>query len=73
MHDKFEVLKQLANGEFVHVDYRESLELAVQLVEGLNRTWPGNYIVRDLAGNDTLVTERGTLITQTLFSTLVPA
>jgi len=43
----YNVLKQLENGEFVHVASRDNLEQAVQLAESLNAEWPGDYEVRD--------------------------
>jgi hypothetical protein len=48
----YSVLKQLENGEFLHVAFRDELEQAVQLVEALNADWPGEYAVRDSEGND---------------------
>jgi hypothetical protein len=43
----YEPFKQIEGGEFVHVASRYELEEAVQLVEALNRQWPGKYEVRD--------------------------
>ncbi len=43
----YRLLKQLENGEFVHVAFRDGLEQAVQLAESLNDLWPGVYSVRD--------------------------
>lgn len=43
----YNVLKQLENGEFVHVASRDELEQAVQLAQSLNVHWPGEYEVRD--------------------------
>lgn len=48
----YNVFKQLANGGFVYVESCGTLEQAVQLVEGLKGTWPGNYVVRDAGGTD---------------------
>ena len=48
----YRVLKQLENGGFVHVESCATVEQAVQLVEGLKGTWPGNYVVRDAGGTD---------------------
>lgn len=47
----YTVFKQLQNGEFVHVAFRDEHDQAVQLVESLNSYWPGNYVVRDSQGN----------------------
>lgn len=43
----YTVFKQLEDGEFVHVAFRDELEQALQLVQGLNEHWPGEYVVRD--------------------------
>ena len=43
----YNVFKQLGNGEFLQVASRDKLEEAVQLVNGLNAAWPGEYEVRD--------------------------
>jgi len=43
----YTVLKQLENGEFVHVAFRDELEEAVQLAQSLIVQWPGEYEVRD--------------------------
>ena len=55
MHGLF---KQLGNGEFVLVASGYELDQTVQLVEVLNGTWPGNYVVRDSEDNDVALTER---------------
>jgi hypothetical protein len=46
----YKVLKQLGNGQFVDVTSFDNLEEAVELIQELNATWPGAYIVRDSAG-----------------------
>ena len=43
----YSVLKQIENGEFVHVAFRDELEQAVKLAHVLNAEWPGEYEVRD--------------------------
>ena len=43
----FIVLKQLENGEFVHVASRDDLQNALQLAQALKEHWPGDYEVRD--------------------------
>jgi len=43
----YSVLKQLENGEFVHVASRDEFEQAVRLAHALNAEWPGEYEVRD--------------------------
>jgi hypothetical protein len=43
----YNVLKQLENGEFVHVASRDDVQQAVQLAQALNAEWPGEYEVRD--------------------------
>jgi len=43
----YSVLKQIENGEFVHVASRDELEQAVKLAHALNAEWPGEYEVRD--------------------------
>lgn len=43
----YSVLKQIENGEFVHVAFRDELEQAVRLAHALNAEWPGEYEVRD--------------------------
>jgi|HubBroStandDraft_6_1064221.scaffolds.fasta_scaffold84312_2 hypothetical protein len=43
----YNVLKQLENGEFVHVASRDELGQAVKLAHALNEEWPGEYEVRD--------------------------
>jgi len=43
----YSVLKQLENGEFVHVACRDELGQAVELAHALNEEWPGEYEVRD--------------------------
>jgi len=43
----YSVLKQLENGEFVHVASRDDLQQALQLAQSLNVHWPGDYEVRD--------------------------
>ena len=48
----FRVLKELENGEFLHVAIRDEFEQAVQLAEELNALWPGEYLVRDSEGNE---------------------
>jgi hypothetical protein len=48
----YRVLKQLENGEFVHVATRDDLEQAVLTAKLLNEEWPGEYLVRDSDGND---------------------
>jgi hypothetical protein len=55
MYDAF---KRLGNGEFIHVQSCETLEQAELLVEGLNDTWPGEYVVRDAEGNELGRTEK---------------
>ena len=52
------VFKQLGNGEFVLVASGYELDQTVQLVEVLNGTWPGNYVVRDSEDSDIVLTER---------------
>jgi hypothetical protein len=47
----YRVFKELENGEFQHVAFRDELEQAVGLVERLNIDWPGNYVVKDTEGN----------------------
>jgi hypothetical protein len=51
------VLKQLENGEFLQVGFRNELEQAMQLVEALNAQWPAEYVVRDSEGNDIALKE----------------
>ena len=53
----YSVFKQFENGEFLHVASRDELEQAVQLVGAFNVHWPGEYVVRDLEGNDVDLTE----------------
>jgi hypothetical protein len=48
----YKLFKQLANREFIHVDSYDGLEEALQHMEGFNVTWPGEYVVRDVKGND---------------------
>ena len=48
----YEVYRERANGEIVHLDCCVSLEQAARLVERLNAVWPGKYLVRDPEGND---------------------
>lgn len=43
----YNVFKQLGNGEFIQVASRDELEEAVQLVNGLNAHWSGEYEVRE--------------------------
>jgi len=43
----YSVLKQLENGEFVHVASRDDLQQAFQLAQSLNVHWPGEYEIRD--------------------------
>jgi hypothetical protein len=43
----FVVFKQLENGEFERVASRDKIAEAVQLLQNLNRYWPGEYEVRD--------------------------
>lgn len=52
------MFKRLGNGELIHVESCEMLEQAELLVEGLNGTWPGEYVVRDAEGNDLSRTEK---------------
>jgi len=51
----FFVLKRLDNGDFLRVAVLNEPALAVQLLETLNAVWPGEYLVRDSEGNDTLI------------------
>jgi hypothetical protein len=48
----YDLLRQLENGEFVHLESCDSLEQAARRVEELNAIWPGKYVVRDSKGND---------------------
>ena len=43
----YSVLKQLENGEFVHVAARDDLPQALELAESLKIHWPGEYEIRD--------------------------
>jgi hypothetical protein len=43
----YTVLKQLENGEFVHVAFRDDLDQTVHLAQSLSAAWPGEYEVRD--------------------------
>jgi hypothetical protein len=54
----YELFKRLENGEFVRVSTFEVLEQALQVAEGLHRTWPGKYVLRDSKGNDIVDLDR---------------
>jgi hypothetical protein len=54
----YRVFRQIENGELVHVASRDQLEQAVKLVEALSESFPGEYVVRDLEGNDIELPER---------------
>jgi len=43
----YSVLKQLEDGQFVHVASRDDLQQAVDLAQSLSIHWPGEYEVRD--------------------------
>jgi hypothetical protein len=48
----YELFKRIENGEFVRVAFFDVLQQAVRVAEGLNATWPGEYVVRDSKGDD---------------------
>jgi hypothetical protein len=49
----FRIFKQLGNGEWECIASCSEFEKALQLVEALRAEWPGEYAVRDWAGNGT--------------------
>ncbi len=57
----YRVFKQTGDGEFIFVTSRDELEQAVQVVETFNLQWPGEYVVRDLHGNNLCQTELGAI------------
>jgi hypothetical protein len=54
----YKVFKLIETGELVGVESCEALEPAVQLVERLNSTWPGTYVLRNEEGNELVLTEQ---------------
>lgn len=48
----YQVMAQLDDGEFLIVAYRDNLEEAAELIEGLNSYWPREYLVCDSQGNE---------------------
>ena len=53
----YRIFAQLDDGHFVHVACRDELDVAVELIEGLNAYWPREYVVRDSHGNDVDLTK----------------
>jgi hypothetical protein len=47
----YRVFKQLGNGEWEYVVSCDELERALQLMEAFHALFPGEYAVRDSAGN----------------------
>jgi len=56
----FRIFKQLGNGEWECIASCSEFEKALRLVETLRTEWPGEYAVRDWAGNGAPV-EQGKL------------
>ena len=50
----YELLRELENGEFVHVASHDSIDELLQLKEKLVNLWPSEsrYVVKDSNGND---------------------
>ena len=48
----YSVITKRSDGEFLFVASREELEKAAQLVQGLNASWPNEYVVWDSKDND---------------------
>jgi hypothetical protein len=53
----YHVFRQLPDGQLVSVDSRNSLEEAVDFVDGLN-TDSGKYLIQDSDGNDVAIIRR---------------
>jgi len=53
----YKVFKRIENGELVRVESCDALENAVNLVERLNITWPGRYVVQVADGNEIELTD----------------
>ena len=50
----YSLLRELENGEFIHIASHNSIEQLLQLKEKLRNLWPseGRYVVRDSDGDD---------------------
>lgn len=50
----YSLLRELENGEFIHIASHDSVEQLLQLKEKLCNLWPseGRYVVRDSDGDD---------------------
>jgi hypothetical protein len=48
----YRIFAQLDDGQFLFVARRDELDVAIELIDGLNAYWPREYVVRDSQGND---------------------
>ena len=48
----YRVFRQLESGQLIHVAWRDQLEEAAELVEGLRAEFPGEYVVRNSEDKD---------------------
>jgi hypothetical protein len=53
----YRIFAQLDDGQFLFVACRDELDVALELIEGLNAYWPREYVVRDSQGNDVDLTK----------------